>query len=129
LGRRANAVRATPKFLASTSGGVCASQSEIMNVSNSEKSPASNTSRNSQPSRSPWIECGIPAGKNHRSPAPTSAAKLRPAASTAVIRAAPASISDHSPCRCQCSSRMPPGSSRMSTPDSVVATGSSCTVT
>jgi len=55
--------------------------------------------------------------------------KLRPSLSTAVIRARPASISAHSADSCQCSSRIAPGSSSMFTPASVVATGSSFTVT
>jgi hypothetical protein len=43
-----------------------------------------------------WIEpldrSGIPAGKYHRSPTPTSSTKFRPCASTAVMRAVPYSI-------------------------------------
>ena len=74
----AKAASGTPKFLASTSRGVCANQSVSRKVSFSEKSPSSKTSRNSQPSSSPWIECGIPAGKFQRSPSPTSSTKLRP---------------------------------------------------
>jgi hypothetical protein len=78
VGMLAKALSGTPKFAASTSFGVCANQSVIVKVSNSEKLPSSKTSKNSQPSSSPYIECGIPAGKNHKSPAPTSAIKFRP---------------------------------------------------
>ena len=85
----ANAVSGTPKFLASTSRGVRRNQSVSRNVSFSENSPSSNTSRNSQPSSSPWIEWGMPAGKYHRSPVATSSMNVRPSASTAVMRALP----------------------------------------
>jgi tetratricopeptide (TPR) repeat protein len=98
-------------------------------VSFSEKFPSSKTSRNSQPSCSPWIECGIPAGKFQRSPSPTSAMKLRSSWSIAVMRARPASVNAHSASLCQCSSRIPPAFRRMFTPASCVATGSSRTVT
>jgi hypothetical protein len=101
----------------------------MRNVSFSEKFPSSKTSRNSHPSSSPWMECGMPAGKFHRSPSPTSAMKLRPSWSTAVRRARPASMNAHSASLCQCSSRIPPGFRRMFTPASSVATGSSRTVT
>src|ERR1700730_7392151 len=80
----------TPKFLASTSGGVCLIQSLSRKVLSSSKSPSSNTRRNSAPSGPrPWIECGIPGGKYHRSPTPTSSTKLRPCESIAVMRAVP----------------------------------------
>jgi WD40 repeat protein len=65
----AKARSGTPKFLASTSRGVWASQSVSEKVSSSLKSPSSKTSRNSQPSPSrPWIECGMPDGKFHTPP-------------------------------------------------------------
>jgi acyl-CoA reductase-like NAD-dependent aldehyde dehydrogenase len=80
----------TPKFFARTSGGTCLIQSLSRNVLSSSKSPSSNTKRNSAPSGpSPWIECGMPGGKYHRSPTPTSSTKFRPLASTPVIRAVP----------------------------------------
>ena len=89
-GMRSKALSGTPKFLARTSFGVWASQSLSRKVSSSEKLPSSKTSRNSQPSpSSPWIECGMPAGKYHRSPSPTSSWKVRPFSSMAVIRARP----------------------------------------
>ena len=44
-------------------------------------------------------------------------AQLRPQFAGPVILADPASISAHSAARCQCSSRMPPASSRMFTPE------------
>ena len=74
-GRLSKSLSCTPKFLASTSLGVCANHSEIRKVLFSENAPSSNTSRNSHPSSSPWIECGIPAGKYQRSPTPTSSTK------------------------------------------------------
>src|SRR5438034_3007103 len=125
----AKAASGTPKFLASTLRGVCLNKSVIRKVSFSEKLPLSNTSRNSQPSSKPWIECGMTEGKFHRSPSPTSSMKVRPCSSTAVMRARPASMYAHSASLCQCISRMPPGFRRMLTPASSVATGSSRTVT
>ncbi len=84
------AATGTPKFFAKTSGGVCAIHVVGRKVLYSEKLPSSKTSRNSVPSGSrPWIECGMPEGKFHRSPADTSATKLRPSWSKAVIRALP----------------------------------------
>ncbi len=74
----------TPKFAAITSFGVWASQSVSWNVLFSENDPSSNTSRNSAPSSSAWIECGRPDGKYQRSPSPTSSIKLRPFSSTIV---------------------------------------------
>src|SRR3954468_7473322 len=69
----------TPKFLASTSRGGCASQSVTENILSSLKFTSSKTSRNSQPSPSrPWTECGMPDGKFHRSPSPTSSWNARP---------------------------------------------------
>ena len=86
------------------------------NVLSSLKFPSSKTSRNSQPSPSrPWIECGMPDGKFHRSPSPTSSWKARPSSSMAVIRARPLSMKAHSAGLCQCSSRTPPALSRMLT--------------
>ena len=77
-----------PKFFASTSGGTCLIQSLSRKVLSSSKSPSSNTNRNSAPSGPrPWIECGMPGGKYHRSPTPTSSTKLRPCGSIAVMRA------------------------------------------
>src|SRR3981189_2688010 len=64
----------TPKFLASTSGGVWANQSVTSSVLNSLASPSSKQITNSQPSGPrPGSECGWPAGKYHRSPSLTSA--------------------------------------------------------
>ena len=68
-------------------------------------------------------------GKNQRSPALTSAAKLWPSLSTAVMRALPASMNDHSASLCQCSSRTPPAVRRMLTPAIVLAIGNSRCVT
>src|ERR1700691_4642330 len=48
--RRLENTSLTPKFLESTSWGVCAIQSLSSTVSYSEKLPSSNTSKNSQPS-------------------------------------------------------------------------------
>ena len=112
----AKACSGTPKFLARTSRGVWASQSVTENVLSSLKFPSSKTSTNSQPSpSSPWIECGMPDGKFHRSPSPTSSWKAWPCSSTAVIRARPLSMNAHSAGLCQCSSRTPPALSRMLT--------------
>ncbi len=64
---------ATWKFLASTSGGVCANQSVSSSVLLSDWAPSSNASTNSAPSGPrPCSECGSPAGKNQRSPVKTS---------------------------------------------------------
>src|SRR5271154_2243912 len=49
LGMLASACWLTPKFFATTSGGVCAIQSESRTVSYSEKFPSAKTRRNSQP--------------------------------------------------------------------------------
>jgi hypothetical protein len=69
-----NAEPETPKFFAKTSTGVCTIHTDGKKVMNSEKLPSSKTSRNSVPSGSkPWIECGMPEGKFHKSPADTSA--------------------------------------------------------
>src|SRR5271165_665810 len=62
-----NASAGTPKFFASTSGGVCASQSVA----------------------SPCSECGRPGGKYQRSPSLTSATNGRPRASSTVTRQLP----------------------------------------
>ena len=79
VGRCPNSFAGTPKFLPSTSVGMCLNQSLSRNVPSSSKSPSSNTRRNSHPSGPrPWIECGIPPGKYQRSPTPTSSTKLRP---------------------------------------------------
>jgi hypothetical protein len=61
----------TPKFFAKTSLGMCESQSVRRNVASSEKAPESKTRMNSAPSFVvffAWMECGLPAGKYHRSP-------------------------------------------------------------
>ena len=69
---------------------MCDLKSLNSTVSASEKFPPSNTSMNSQPSGPrPWIECGVPLGKYHRSFCFTSATKLLPSLSIAVIRAFP----------------------------------------
>src|SRR5207237_6589200 len=120
----------TTKFFDTTSRGVCAIQSESSTVSYSEKLPSSNTSRNSPPSgASPWIECGIPGGKYHKSPSLVSPTKLFPSASMQVMRVVPYSMYAHSAAVCQCNSRTPPAVSRMFTPASDFETASSRTVT
>src|ERR1700677_842676 len=117
LGRFLKASWGTPKFFARTEGGRCAIASLNSSVSDSEKLPSSKTSMNSQPSGSrPWIECGTPLGKNHRSYLFVSATKLFPSKSMAVIRADPESMIAHSPAECQCNSRTPPAVSLMFTP-------------
>ncbi|MDA9432328.1 hypothetical protein XH88_11210 [Bradyrhizobium sp. CCBAU 51627] len=55
--------------------------------------------------------------------------KVWPSLSTAVMRALPARMNDHSACLCQCISRTPPGVSRMLTPAMVVEIASSRCVT
>src|ERR1700733_10074572 len=75
------------------------------------------------------MECGTPGGKSHRSPSPTSLTKLLPSLSTAVIRALPYNMMDHSAVTCQCNSRTPPAVKRISTPAIVVEIGSSRAVT
>jgi hypothetical protein len=84
VGSASKADSSTPKFLARTSRGVWANQSQIRNVSFSEKSPLSKASRNSTPSSRPWIECGSPEGKYQRSPALTSSIKRRPSSSKTI---------------------------------------------
>src|ERR1700756_4230616 len=80
----------TPKFLASTSGGVCANQSDTSKVLNSSAWPSSKQITNSQPSGPrPCSECGAPGGKYQRSPAFTSATEGRPSASRTVTRQLP----------------------------------------
>src|SRR5258705_5598557 len=70
----ANVWAGTPKFLASTSGGVWANQSVTSSVLNSLAWPSSKQITNSQPSGPrPCSECGWPAGKYHKSPSLTSA--------------------------------------------------------
>src|SRR6202035_5814802 len=70
----ANVSAGTPKFLASSSGGVWANQSVTNSVLNSLAWPSSKQITNSQPSGPrPCSECGWPAGKYHRSPSLTSA--------------------------------------------------------
>src|SRR5271167_4679675 len=104
----------TPKFLASTSGGVCANQSVTSSVLNSLASPSSKQITNSQPSGpSPCNECGWPAGKYQRSPSLTSATYGRPSASRTVTRQLPYVMIAHSAAWCQCNSLMPPAVSRM----------------
>ena len=104
--------------------------SVIENVLSSEKPPSGNARTNSAPSGGrPWIECGTPEGKYQRSPGSTSSVKLWPSLSTAVMRALPASMKDHSAALCQCSSRTPPALSRMLTPARSTAAGSSRVVT
>ena len=96
---------------------MCASVSESRNVSSSEKVPWSNTSRNSHPGPSkPWIECGNPEGKYHKSPRSTSSMNIFPLGCITVTRAFPVSMIAHSSARCQCSSRKAPAVSRMFTP-------------
>src|SRR5229473_5437851 len=130
LGRFFKEASATPKFFDRTAGGRCAIESLSNTVSDSEKSPSSNTSMNSAPSgSSPWIEWGTPLGKYHRSFFFTSATKLLPPASMAVIRAVPYSMIAHSPAVCQCSSRTPPAVSLIFTPAIDFETGNSRTVT
>ena len=68
-------------------------------------------------------------GKYQRSPSVTSATKLLPSKSIAVMRAFPYSMNAHSAAVCQCSSRMPPAVSLMSTPAIDLETASSRTVT
>ncbi len=63
LGISLKAVSGIPKLADSTSLGVWANQSEIVKVSKSEKFPLSKTSKNSQPSSSPCMECGMPGEK------------------------------------------------------------------
>ena len=60
-------------------------------------------------SSSPWIECGMPAGKYHRSPPPTSSTNV---AALGVDRGdprAPAIMYAHSASLCQCISRIAAG--------------------
>src|ERR1700736_4280155 len=86
----ANVSAGTPKFLASTSGGVCANQSVTNSVLNSLASPSSKQITNSQPSGPrPCNECGWPAGKYQRSPSLTEATYWRTAASRTVTRQLP----------------------------------------
>src|SRR5258708_18645889 len=77
----------TPKFLASSSGGVWANQSVTKSVLNSLAAPSSKQITNSQPSGPrPCSECGWPAGKYQRSPSLTSATYGRPTVSGTVMR-------------------------------------------
>jgi hypothetical protein len=70
LGKFANVDAGTPKYFASTSGGVCPIQSLMLNVPNSEKYPLSNTRTKRQSSvPMPWIEWPNPRGKYQTSPA------------------------------------------------------------
>lgn len=82
LGMWSNLLAGTWKFFAITLFGVCASQSVSRRVSFSSNAPSSKMRRNSAPSLysqfsvssqslgpNAWMECGIPAGKYHRSPA------------------------------------------------------------
>src|SRR5216683_2123041 len=116
-GMLANVSAGTPKFLASTSGGVWANQSVTSSVLNSLASPSSKQITNSQPSGpSPCNECGWPAGKYHRSPSLTSATYGRPSASRTVTRQLPYVMIAHSAAWCQCNSLMPPAVNRMLTP-------------
>src|SRR6266851_7634659 len=86
----ANVCAGTPKFLARTSGGVWANQSDTSSVLNSLAWPSSKQITNSQPSGpSPCSECGRPAGKYQRSPCSTSATYGRPNASRTVTRQLP----------------------------------------
>ena len=79
------------KFSATTALGVCSIHSFSRKVESSEKSPLSNTSRNSVPfSPKPWRECGCPEGKYHRSPSLRSSMKEPPSVSSAVTRTSPA---------------------------------------
>jgi hypothetical protein len=74
-GMSSNTCWATRKFFASTSGGVCASQSVRSSVLLSDWEPSPNTMTNSAPTGpSPCRECGSPAGKNQRSSLKTSSA-------------------------------------------------------
>src|SRR6202008_880308 len=99
----------TPKFLASTSGGVWANQSVTSSVLNSLASPSSKQITNSQPSGPrPCSECGWPAGKYQRSPSLTSATYGLPKASRTVTRQLPYVMIAHSAAWCQCNSLMPP---------------------
>src|ERR1700759_286127 len=75
------------------------------------------------------MEWGMPGGKNHKSFSLTSVTKLLPSKSTQVMRAFPYSMKAHSEAVCQCSSRKAPAVWRVSTPASVVDTGSSRCVT
>jgi hypothetical protein len=78
------------KFSATTALGVCSIHSFSKNVLSSEKSPLSNTSRNSVPfSPKPWRECGCPEGKYHRSPSLRSSMNEPPSVSSAVTRTSP----------------------------------------
>src|ERR1700730_4333753 len=126
----ANVSAGTPKFLASTSGGVWANQSVTNSVLNSLASPASKQITNSQPSGPrPCSECGWPAGKYQRSPSPTSATYGRPAASRTVTRQLPYVMIAHSEAWCQCNSLIPPAVNRMLTPVIVSEIAKSCCVT
>ena len=117
-------------FFCTISGGTCARSSDSRKVSSSEKLPWSKTSRNSQPSpSSPWIECGMPAGKYHRSLFPISSRNIFPSGCITLTRALPASIMAHSLARCQCSSRNDPAVSRIVTPARSFDGGSSRSVT
>ena len=108
---------ATWKFLASTSGGVCANQSVKSSVLLSDWAPSSNARTNSAPSGPrPCSECGSPAGKNQRSSLKTSSTLGSPSGDRVVIRHLPSVMIAHSAVWCQCSSRMPPGSRYMFTP-------------
>ena len=95
-----NASWATWKFLASTSGGVCASQS-VSSVLLSDWEPSSNTMTNSAPSGPrPCRECGSPAGKNHRSSLKTSSTLGFPWRLRVVTRHLPSVMIAHSPVWC-----------------------------
>src|ERR1700683_2091113 len=121
---------ATAKFLASTSGGVCANQSVMSSVLLSDWEPSSNTMTNSAPSGpTPCSECGSPAGKNQRSSLNTSSTLGLPSRLSVVTRHLPSVMIAHSPVWCQCSSRMPPGSRYMFTPETSSESAKSFCVT
>ncbi|MEJ1231403.1 MAG: hypothetical protein WDM88_13350 [Galbitalea sp.] len=68
-GQVAECLLGDPKVLREHVFGDVVEQVGEQKVSFSEKLPLSKTSRNSQPSSSAWMECGVTEGKFHRSPA------------------------------------------------------------
>ncbi len=130
LGNLAKADAGRPSAFESTSGGVCPSQSVLLKVPNSEKAPSSKirTKWVSSGPR-PWSRWPWPRGKYQTSPGSKSFTSEVPSGPITVVRTRPLTTKAHSAAMaCQCSSRMPPGLSRIDTPARPLETGSSLMV-
>src|SRR5256886_9044079 len=118
-----------PKFRVTTAGELCAIQSVMLNVPNSEKCPSSKPKTKCASSFPMFCSaCPWPFGKYQMSPASKISVAGSPFGAITVVITVPFNISAHSAAiACQCNSRIPPGFNLMETPAICCEAGNSAT--